>query len=259
MTAVPRPRGQGRIITVFAAKGGCGKTTLATNLAVVLNAGGNRRVCLVDLDLTFGDVASSLRLEPVRSLADAVPRAGRLDLVATRALTTPFGPGLDCILAPERPGENEKVSPAVVGELLTELPRWYDYVVIDTPAQFSPRVLTALDASDHHVLLTTPERPALKNLRLTIDMLDLLCYCRDSRSIVFNRCDSSVGLSATEVERVVKSPIAGHIPSSRDVPTSTNLGEPLASAQPNHPVSLAVAEFTATHLIERRTRGPASA
>ena len=239
----------GRIVSVFAAKGGCGKTTLAANLAVVLTAGGTRRVCLLDLDLTFGDVASSLRLAPRRSLVDVAARAGDLDLVAIRSVITPFAEGLDCILAPVRPGESELVSAGLVGALLAELTCWYDYVVIDTPAQFTPPIMTALDSSHHHVLLTTPERPALASLRLTLDMFDLLSYERESRSIVFNRCDSSVGLSAAEVERVVKSPIAGHIPSSRDIPASTNWGVPLALAQPEHPVSLAIQEFAITHLI----------
>jgi MinD-like ATPase involved in chromosome partitioning or flagellar assembly len=239
----------GRIVSVFAAKGGCGKTTLATNLAVVLSAGGTRRACLLDLDLTFGDVASSLRLEPRRSLVDAVPMTGELDLPAIRSIVTPFTPGLDCILAPVRPGESELVSAGLVGELLAELTCWYDYVVVDTPAQFSPPIMVALDSSHHHVLLTTPERPALTSLRLTLDMLDLLSYERETRSIVFNRCDSSVGLSAAEVERVVKSPIAGHIPSSRDVPASINLGEPLTAAQPDHPVSRAIREFARAHLV----------
>jgi MinD-like ATPase involved in chromosome partitioning or flagellar assembly len=246
----------GRIVSVFAAKGGCGKTTLATNLAVVLSEGGERRVCLLDLDLTFGDVAGSLRLEPRRSLVDAVPKAGELDVLAIRSVVTPFAEGLDCILAPVRPGESELVSAGLVGELLAELTCWYDYVVIDTPAQFSPPVLAALDSSHHHVLLTTSERPALTSLRLTLDMLDLLSYERESRSIVFNRCDSSVGLSAAEVERVVKSPIAGHIPSSRDVPASINRGEPLATAQPDHPVSRAIRTFVAAHLIPTRKGNP---
>jgi pilus assembly protein CpaE len=250
------PLAQGRIVSVFAAKGGCGKTTLATNLAVVLTAGGTRRVCLLDLDLTFGDVATSLRIEARRSLVDAVPHAGALDLLAIRSVITPFIAGLDCILAPVRPGEGELISAGLVGELLAELPCWYDYVVIDTPAQFSPPVLVALDSSHHHVLLTTPERPALASLRLTLDMLDLLSYDRDSRSIVFNRCDSSVGLSATEVERVVKSPIACHIPSSRDVPASTNQGQPLTLAQPGHPVSQAIHDFAATHLDPTRKGNP---
>jgi pilus assembly protein CpaE len=125
----------------------------------------------------------------------------------------------------------------------------YDYVVIDTPAQFSEHVLVALDASHHHVLITTPEVPALKNLRLTLDMLDLLSYSRNSRLIVFNRSDADVGLSAADVERVVKSPITAHVPSSREVPASINRGTPLTAEQPEHAVSRAIRLFAQEHVI----------
>ena len=64
----------GRLVTVFSAKGGCGKTTLSTNLAVALTEGGRNRVCLVDLDLSFGDVAIALQLFPAHTIVDAVAR-----------------------------------------------------------------------------------------------------------------------------------------------------------------------------------------
>ena len=249
MTESQRHGSRGRIVTVFAAKGGCGKTILATNLAAILHAGGARRVCLVDLDLTFGDVASTLRLEPRRTIADAASRSGSLDFFVVGSLVTPVATGFDCILAPVAPGESDLVSADLVGELLAELPRWYDYVVVDTPAQLSPQVLVALDSAHHHVLLTTPERPALKSLRRTLDLLDLLSYDRESRSVVVNRYDSGVGLSAEEVESTVNSSIACRIPSSRDVPTSTNLGEPLVLAQPDHPVGTAIRLFAEAELM----------
>ncbi len=65
--------GTGILVTVFSAKGGCGKTTLATNLAAALADHGRRDVCLVDLDLAFGDVAIALQLFPAHTIADAVP------------------------------------------------------------------------------------------------------------------------------------------------------------------------------------------
>jgi MinD-like ATPase involved in chromosome partitioning or flagellar assembly len=238
----------GQIVTVFSAKGGCGKTTLATNLAAVLYDGGARRVCLVDLDLTFGDVASTLAMQPVRSLVDALSWQGRLDTSRVPSLVTAFQPGLDCILAPAGPGDGAKVPASLVGELLAVLPASYEYVVVDAPAQFSAHVLTALDSSHHQVLLTTPERPALKNLRLTLDMFDLLSYPRAARAIVVNRSDSRVGLTAAEVEDLVRSPIAGHLPSRRDVPASINRGVPLAMAEPDHVVSQAVRRLAAEHL-----------
>ena len=135
----------------------------------------------------------------------------------------------------------------------------FDYVVVDTPAQFSEHVLTAMDASAHHVLLTTPDVPALKNLRVTLDMLDLLSYPRQIRSIVLNRSDSKVGLSLDDVERVLRCPIAAHIPSSRAVPISINKGTPITLASPDHPVSQAIARFAQQRLLARGGAGRAAA
>jgi pilus assembly protein CpaE len=249
----------GKVVTVFSPKGGSGKTTISTNLAVALNGAGHR-VCLIDLDLEFGDVAISLRLTPVRTLVDAVTA----DLTETddeiQQLLTPFRDGMDCILAPIEPGESEKIPASLVAHLLGQLRRRYDYVVVDTPSQFSEHVLVALDASDHHVLLTNPELPALKNLRLTLDMFDLLGYDRARRSIVFNRDDPAVGLTAQDVEEALKAPIAVHVPASRDVPASINRGMPIVAAKPDHPVSAAIRRFASgtlasTHLVHANRSG----
>ncbi len=175
----------------------------------------NQPVCLVDLDLAFGDVAIALQLVPARTITDAVSIAGTMDEQGVRSLITPHGSGFDTLLAPLEPGEAERIDVKVVSELVRVLRRMYDYVVIDTPPAFSEHVLAAFDASDSYVLLATLDIPALKNLRLTLEMLDLLGYPRSSRLVVLNRSDSKVGLSTTEVERTLKVPIAVQIPSSR--------------------------------------------
>jgi MinD-like ATPase involved in chromosome partitioning or flagellar assembly len=240
---------KGQVTTVFSAKGGTGKTTVATNLAVALAEGGEHRVCLLDLDLAFGDVAISLQLNPRRTVVDALSLGEHLDSAKVATLVTNYTPGLDCILAPVEPGDAERIPAALVAEIIAILSGMYDYVVIDTPAQFSEHVLVALDASHRHVLITTPEVPALKNLRLTLDMLDLLSYGRNYRFILLNRSDAEVGLSAADVERVVKGPISAHVPSSREVPASINRGTPLTAEQPDHPVSQAIRAFALHHII----------
>ena len=234
----------GKILTVFSAKGGCGKTTIASNLSVALNNGGAARVCLVDLDLAFGDVAITLQLQPLVTIVDALALS-EPEPANVSSILTNFRPNHDCLLAPVAPGDAEKIPATLTTTLLGVLSRMYDYVVVDTPSQFSEHVLAALDASDYHILITTPELPSLKNLRLTLDMLDLLGYSRDSRSVVLNRADENVGLTIVDVERVVKSPLAVHVPSSRDVPASINRGTPLTLEQPQHPVSTAIRRLAA--------------
>ena len=161
--------------------------------------------------------------------------AGHLDMAGTASLLTSYRPGLEMLLAPMTPGDAEKVPPRLVGELLAVLRSIFDFVVVDTPAAFSEHVLTAIDVSSQLVLLTTPDVPALKNLRVTLDMLDLLSYPRQIRSVVVNRSDSKVGLSLEHVERVVRCPISGHIPSSRAVPISINKGMPITLETPATP------------------------
>ncbi|MCR3748046.1 AAA family ATPase [Lentzea californiensis] len=253
VTGVPLPRADegrnGQVLTVFAAKGGCGKTTLAVNLAASLAAGGERSVCLVDLDLSFGDVGICLRAEPVRTIVHGLGMVGHVDAAGASSLLTACRPGLSALLAPVEPGDAERIPAALVGELLEVLPRMFDFVVVDTPSAFSEHVLAAMDASHHHVLLTTPDVPALKNLRVTLDMLDLLSYAHDIRSVVLNRSDAKVGLSMDDIDRVVRSDIRAHVPSSRDVPISVNKGNPIVLDLPRHPVSEAVSRFAREHVL----------
>jgi pilus assembly protein CpaE len=231
----------GQVITVFAPKGGVGKTTLAINLGCVLAEQGDGRVCVIDLDLAFGQVAISVGLDPQRTIVDALAMAGRVDTFGT-----------DMLLAPINPGDADKVPASLVSELLRVLRGMFSYVVIDTPPALSEHVLTAMDASDHHVFITTPEVPTLKNLRVALDTMDLLSYPQEKRSVVLNRSDSKIGLSLDHVERVLRTSIAAHIPSSRAVPMSINKAIPITVESPKHPVSRAIARFAQTRLVPAR-------
>ena len=252
--SVPRPEGtqQGRIVTVFSAKGGCGKTTLATNMAAALADRGRREVCLVDLDLAFGDVAIALQLFPAHTIADAVPLGENVDFTAIGSLLTPHSPGLTTLVAPVEPGGSEAIPASMVAHILDLLRGQFDYVVVDTPPAFDDQVLTAFDMSDVVCLLATLDIPALKNLKLTLETMELLNYPRDRWRIVMNRADSKVGLSISEVEKTLRTTISVQIPSSRDVPAAINRGVPIVLDDPKHPVSVAIRTFA-----ERDVVGPA--
>jgi pilus assembly protein CpaE len=247
-------RSNGRVLTVFAAKGGCGKTTVATNLGAALAARGRHRVCILDLDLAFGDVAISLQLFPAHTIADAVQLAGGLDEEGVSALLTPHSPGLFALVAPVEPGSAESIPASLVAELVNVLRGMFEYVIIDTPPTFNDHVLAALDGSDLLLLLATLDIPALKNLKLTLETLHLLNFPRERWRVVLNRADAKVGLSLAEVEKTLDVPISVHVPSSRAVPTSINRGVPIVLDEPGHPVSQAIRHFAERDILAGSSR-----
>jgi pilus assembly protein CpaE len=168
----------------------------------------------------------------------------QLDETSIRTLLTPYAPGVDTLLAPAGPAEAERVTQGLVADVLRLARGMFDFLIVDTPPQFTDHVLAALDASHVHVLLTTPDIPALKNLRIALDTFDLLDLPKESRLVVLNRSDAKVGLTAADIERVIRVPISAHVPSSRDVPISINRGVPIMVDNPQHPVSKAVRDFS---------------
>jgi pilus assembly protein CpaE len=239
------PRDQvrkGEVIVVFSPKGGTGKTVVATNLALSLVGAARRRVCLVDLDVEFGDVAICLQLKPVRTIADAADY-DLADEASLNALITSHAAGLDCVLAPVNPGDAEKVTVDIVAKLLGKLRARYDYIVVDTPSQLSENVLESFDAANHHLLVTTPEIPALKNARLTLDMLDLLDYRGATRSLVLNRADPKAGISVAEVESALRTAVRVQLPATQTVPTSINQGVPMVLMSPKDQFTAALRAF----------------
>ncbi len=237
------PVRRARVVTVFSAKGGCGKTTLATNLASAIADSGKGTVALVDLDLSFGDVAIALQLFPTHTIADAVPLGEDLDGPALMSLLTTHRSGLQALVAPMEPSAADGIDTSLVVRILDLLRDEFDYVVVDTPPALDDNVLAAFDRSDVVALMATLDIPALKNLKLTLETLELIGYPRDRCKIVLNRSDSKVGLALSEVEKTLKAPIVAQIPSSRDVPASTNRGVAIVSDDPKSPVSQAIKKF----------------
>jgi pilus assembly protein CpaE len=238
----------GRVVTVFSAKGGVGKTTVSTNLAAELASDGSTRVLLIDLDLAFGDVAIALALVPERSTADVVAMSGHLDNQGLASVVTRHDSGMDVLCAPAQPGEADRIPGATVLELLRVAKRMYDVIIVDTPPAFTEHVLAAFDSSDVSILLATLDIPAVKNLRLTLDTLEMLGHDRDSWVLVLNRSDAKVGLTADDVTGALRHPIAVQIPNSLAVPASVNRGVPIVLDEPRHAVSQALKALARDHV-----------
>jgi pilus assembly protein CpaE len=233
----------GEIITVFSAKGGCGKTFLATNLAVALAAGG-AEVALVDLDLHFGDVAIVLQLFPTRTIQDAARERG-LDAEALRSYLTPHHAGVWALAAPTEPPVADTVTASAVSTILKLLRSSFAHVVVDTPAAVTDQVLAAFDESDAIALLATLDVPSIKNLKLTMQTMERLRYPPSRIRVIVNRADSRVGLRLPDVEKVLGTPVDLTIPSSRSVPISVNKGNPVLLEEPRGNVAEAIRRLAA--------------
>ena len=235
---------EGRIVTIFSPKGGVGKTTVSVNLALALADKGARKVCLVDLDLAFGDVAITLQLFPSHTIEHAIGSEDAIDAPLLESLLTRHADSVMVLAAPNHPDVRERVTPMLVSRVLKALRESFDYIVVDTAPAFDEQTLTALDETDEIVILATLDVPTLKNVKVALETLEMLDIARDHRHLLLNRADDNVGLGADRVESILGMPVASMVESSMDIAAATNAGQPIMVQNPNHSFSRALTEFS---------------
>lgn len=230
------PLRRGKIIAVFGAKGGVGKTTIAVSLALAIRLRTRQRVIIVDADLTFGDVAVHLNIAPTRSIVDIVRSGDEIEREMVNQVLLAHPSGLQALLAPPRPEEAELVSPDHITRILDLLAVSADYVIVDCQTSYDDRTLSVFDRADHVLLVITPEIGPLKNTSLFLGLANQLGINLNAISIVLNRANSGVGIGVGEIERVLRRKINFHVTSGgQAVVTSVNRGMPLILEQPKHP------------------------
>ncbi len=232
----------GRVITVFSPKGGVGKTTMSVNLSVAL-ARTRAEVCVVDLDLAFGDVAITMQIIPEHTITEAAESEQDLDYALLQNLLTRHASGITILAAPTHPEGRDLVTATLARSVIQILRRHFDYVVIDTPPGFDDQVLGAFDETDECVIVATLDVPTIKNTKVALETLDLLRLVPNGRHLVLNRADDEVGLSLANVEEILGMPVEVSLPSSTAVASATNHGRPIVLSKPDHPVAKALAEF----------------
>lgn len=234
----------GKVITVFSPKGGVGKTTVAVNLALGLGSRPGTKVCLVDLDLAFGDVAITLQVIPDHTIADAVEAEEHLDFAMLETLLTPYE-GASILAAPTHPDAKNRITPSFVRRVVHVLREQFDYVVLDTTPAFDDHVLAAFEETDECVLIATLDVPTVKNVKVAIETLDNFGVVPSRRHLLLNRADDEVGLSQDVVEGLLKMKITTALPTALAVATATNNGRPIVRSKPDHPVSKALLDLAA--------------
>lgn len=217
----------GLVIGVFSPKGGVGKTTIATNIAVGLGKIAPMSVVIVDLDLQFGDVASGLYLDPEHTVTDAVSNSASQDTLVLKAFLTVHPGSIYALCAPKNPVEADDITPKQITRLLEQLANEFQYVVVDTAPGLPEIGLAAMEQCTDVVWVSAMDIPSVRGLRSGLDILRQLNILPESRHVVLNMTDAKLGLTVQDVESTIGAPVDISIPRSRAVAFSTNLGIPV--------------------------------
>lgn len=229
--------GEGRVISVFAPKGGVGKTTIAVNLAVALREQTRSRVLLFDADVGVGNVTSVLAAPYKLGLADLAdsPPEDWTDAAFEQATTVHADSGLRVMTWGTEPGESERVS---VDLLLAAL-RWarshHSYVVVDNHPGYDDRTMAMLTVANEIYLVVTPEIGPLRNSAQFLDLAREVGL-GDTIKVIVNRANH--GVRIPDIEQALKLRVSATIVSNGPKAViAANEGAPLVHRFPRERIA----------------------
>jgi pilus assembly protein CpaE len=240
-------RNRGKVILFAHAKGGVGTTCLAVNTAVLLAAQSSMPVGLLDLDVEFGDSAVYLNLHPSRTLADLkAPPGALVDETLFEGFVTESG-SVRLVVGSDFPERADLVTLPAIQLAIDRLSSTCQYVLVDAPASFSERTLTALDTCDLICLVTSGSLPSLKATRRCLVLFDTLGVSPGKVRLILNHSTPHV----TEIGSVVT--VLGRRPdfvirNSPSLDQAANTGRPLVTPDPSDPLVADLRELAASIL-----------
>jgi len=220
-----------KTIAVMPAKGACGATTVACNLAFQWKRMSGKRVLLVDLDPLTGNLSFLLKIKSVYSFLDALQRSSELDADLWGAMVRQVH-GVDVLLAPElMMDQNQDLrDPSPILEYARHA---YDVVILDTSSVYTEWNLNVARAANELLLVTTNELPALQAAQRALSYLDTNRIGRWKIRLVVNRYLRDVGLSREVIGTALHTEVFETLPSDYEAVQKALLdGKPIPSSSP---------------------------
>ncbi len=253
VTAEGTTIGEAHVISVFAPKGGVGKTTVAVNLAVALREHTRSNVLLLDADVGVGNVTSVLAAPYRMGLADVAdsPPEEWTDAAFEHATTKHPASGLRVLTWGTDPGESELVTV----DLLLAAIRWarthHSYVVVDNHPSYDDRTMAMLSVANEIFLVVTPEVGPLRNSAQFLELAREVGL-GDTVRVIVNRANH--GVRIPDIEQALKLRVSATIVSNGPKAViAANEGSPIISRFPKERIT------TDLHNVARLvTEGPAT-
>lgn len=237
---------QARVIAVHSLRGGIGSSSLATNIAIGLNALWKSPTLLLDMVPNAGQQALMLNMSLKRTWADlgAIPPE-ELDLNTLSAITRQHESGLHLIAAPKMPTDAEGISSTHFDVTLKFLQNRYEYIVVDLPHDFSALTLEALEVADTILLVISPEIASIRAASIALETYKQLNYPEEKIKVVLNWTFEKDGLAHDAIEKALHTPIQLVIPYSGHRFTSAiNRGIPLLHEHPEDLIASLLEDFS---------------
>ncbi|MEJ7763702.1 MAG: response regulator [Thermomicrobiales bacterium] len=254
---------RGKLVTVFSLKGGVGRSTVATNLAISMQSMGNQDVTLMDANLLYGDLGVMMNVSDNRTIADTVKHFQTMDRDLVSDLRIAHSSGVKVVLAPPTPQLGEQVTIEHIKQMMGLLVTMTDFIVIDTRPSFDDITLSLLDQSDYVILVLSSELTAIKGAKQYLEVSDLLGYDTDRVMLVVNRATAVGGIPVQDVVTSLKGEVIAALP---DVPElalrAINEGVPMVQSSPNSAFAIElakVARVIAGQRVEAKVEGDGAA
>ncbi len=205
--------GEGEVVSVFAPKGGVGKTTISVNLAVALREQTHASVLLFDADVGVGNITAVLDAPATMGLADLAdsPTEEWTDAAFEQITSVHAASGVRVLTWGTDPGDSERVS---VDLLLAAL-RWarqqHSWIIVDNHPGYADRTMAMLTLASEILLVVTPEMGSVRNSSQFLDMARELGLA-DVIRVVVNRANH--GISVADISSALNMPVAATIVSS---------------------------------------------
>ena len=228
----------GKILSVFSNKGGNGTTTIAVNLADALVRLTGKKVAVVDLVLSHGDVTMFFNMSSSYTILDLAKNAEKADYDFLHTLLARHASGVYVLADPPTIEDGEHISAAQVREVLSTLRSMFDYIVVDTPHQFDERTLTALEMSDIVLLVSLLNLPSLKNTQKCLELFGRIGLRDERVRLLLSRYLPNDEIPKESIEGIMNTPVFFSVPN--DYPTvisSINRGKLLSEVAPDKEVT----------------------
>jgi pilus assembly protein CpaE len=225
-----KEQSKAQVLAFIGAKGGCGVTTIATQIGALLAKTYSRRALIVDLHHDFGDAALYLGLTKYRYHSyELVENTDRLDAELLQSFVLHHSSGLDLIPAPQGTEPARRITPGALAQTFEFLRLRYDFILVDLPPGLNDEHLELIRYCDQVNIVAIAEVSALRNVVRQTDYFTRKEIAADRLRVILNRHQSRGIISDAQIEKVIGQKIFWKVPNQYvQMLKSISSGDPLS-------------------------------